>query len=145
MTGSPAAAWTIFIVVSIVLAGWLTAVMWADTHPKWKHKHDLPKYEVTGGAFQAVDGGRQLMPLPGERPVPVTEEEEMVRARDIPAQRRAADQRAAAGASAAVTPDRDEAGDRQQEAGDRQQVAGSKLRLLPAGGLTALTAGSGTG
>lgn len=121
MTGSPAAAWTIFIVVSIALAGWLTAVLYADRHPSWKHKHELPKYEVTGGAFQAVDGGRQLMPLPGERPVPVNEEEEMLRARDIPAQRRAADQQAAADASAAVTPDRD-------ELGDRYQVAGPKLR-----------------
>ena len=121
MAGSPAAAWTIFIVVSIVLAGWLTAVVRADTHPKWKHHSDLPKHEVTGGAFQAVDGGRQLMPLPGERPVPVTEEEEMAWARDIPAQRTAAEQRAPAGASAATAADRN-------EAGERHLVPGSKLR-----------------
>jgi hypothetical protein len=126
MTGSPAAAWTIFIVVSIVLAGWLIAVMRADTHPKWKHHSNLPKYEVTGGAFQAVDGGRQLMPLPGERPVPVTEEE-LARARaDIPAQRTSAQQPAPAGATAASATAASAA--ERDETGERHQVAGSKLR-----------------
>jgi hypothetical protein len=121
MTGSPAAAWTIFIVVSIVLAGWLTAVIRADTHPKWKHHSNLPKHEVTGGAFQAVDGGRQLMPLPGERPVPVTEEE-LARARaEIPGQRTGSVRREPAGASAATSQERD-------EAGERHLVAGSSLR-----------------
>jgi hypothetical protein len=121
MTGSPAAAWTIFIVVSIALAGWLTAVIRADTHPKWKHKADRPKYEVTGGAFEAVDGGRQLMPRFAGRPVPMTEEEEMARARDIPAQRTAPEQQAPAGATAAGAAERD-------ESGERHLVAGSKLR-----------------
>src|SRR5262245_18656414 len=117
MTGSPAAAWTIFIVVSLALAGWLTAVLRADTHHKWKHHSNLPKYEVTGGAFQAVDGGRQVMPLPGERPVPVSEEEEMLRARDVPAQRTAAEQHAPAGATAAPAP-------AQEETRERHLVAG---------------------
>lgn len=120
MTGSAAAAWTIFIVVSIALAGWLTAVVRADTHPGWKHHSNLPKYEVTGGAFQAVDGGRQLTPRYAGRPIPVTEEE-MARAANIPAQRAAADQEAPAGASAASAADRD-------ESGERHLVAGSTLR-----------------
>ena len=43
--------------VAIVLFAWLFAVLRADTHPRWKQKSIPPKYEVTGGSFEAVDGG----------------------------------------------------------------------------------------
>jgi len=85
MSGSVTAAWVIPIVVAVVLFAWLAAVLRADTHPGWKQKSKLPKYEVTGGAFQAIDGGRQLMPLPGERPAPT--DEELARSGGVPAQR----------------------------------------------------------
>ena len=48
--------------------------LWADTHPGWKQKNVPPKYEVTGGSFEAVDGGRQVMPRPGGRPIPTQED-----------------------------------------------------------------------
>jgi hypothetical protein len=69
MSGSTAAVIVIPIVVAIVLFGWLTAVLRADTHPRYRHRSRLPKYEVTGGAFEANDGGRQVMPIPGSRPM----------------------------------------------------------------------------
>src|SRR5580658_2427295 len=69
MSGSTAAVIVIPIVVAIVLFGWLAAVLRADTHPRYRHRGRLPKYEVTGGAFQANDGGRQVMPIPGGRPM----------------------------------------------------------------------------
>jgi len=76
MVGSLAAVWSIPFVVAIALAFWLVAVLRADTHPRWKHQESPPKYEVTGGSFEAVDGGRQLMPLPGERPIPTQADRE---------------------------------------------------------------------
>jgi hypothetical protein len=69
MTGSTLAQVLIPIVVAIALFSWLIAVLWADAHPRYKHQSTLPRYEVTGGAFQSNDGGRQLMPIPGARPV----------------------------------------------------------------------------
>lgn len=68
MPGSILSQWVIPIVVFFTLFGWLAAVLYADKHPQYKHHSRLPKYEVTGGAFEANDGGRQLMPIPGERP-----------------------------------------------------------------------------
>jgi hypothetical protein len=70
MTNADWAAIFTPIVAGIVLACWLTAVLRADTHPGIKHHSKLPRYEVTGGAFEAHDGGRQLMPIPGQRPAP---------------------------------------------------------------------------
>jgi hypothetical protein len=131
MTASMAAGWVIAIVVAIVLFSWVGAVLWADSHPGWKHQSKLPKYEVTGGAFQALDGGRQLMPIPGERPAPT--EEELARSGGVPAQRAAAarepagsrvpGQRAATeqGATAATSGER---------SGEPRLTAGSKLRLV---------------
>lgn len=66
------------IVVAILLAGWIIAVIYADKHPGWKYHGPPPRSDVAGGAFEATDGGRQLMPLWGEPP------------HDIPAQRAAA-------------------------------------------------------
>jgi hypothetical protein len=70
MSGSLAAVWTIPFVAAIALFAWLFVVLRADTHPGWKQKNIPPKYEVTGGSFEAVDGGRQVMPRPGGRPIP---------------------------------------------------------------------------
>jgi len=68
MSGSPASLIVIPIVVAIVLFGWLFAVLWASNHPKIKHHEAPPRTEVAGGAFMAVEGGRQLMPIPEHIP-----------------------------------------------------------------------------
>jgi hypothetical protein len=68
MTNADWAATFVPIVAGILLAVWLTAVLRADTHPGIKHHRKSPDYEVTGGAFDAREGGRQLMPIPGQRP-----------------------------------------------------------------------------
>jgi hypothetical protein len=144
MTVSITSGWIIAIVVALVLFGWIAAMLWADAHPGWKHQTKLPKYEVTGGAFQALDGGRQLMPIPGERPAATEEEaarsggvpgqraaseEDLARSGRIPGQRTAAGQGAPAGqeatgdqgATAAAT---------SGHAGEPHLTAGSKLRLV---------------
>jgi hypothetical protein len=59
---------------------WVSAVLWAGSHPVWKHKGVPPRNEVAGGSFMAIDGGRQLEPIPG-KPAP-----------EIPVQRLAAPQ-----------------------------------------------------
>jgi hypothetical protein len=69
MSGSLLAQWVIPIVVFFALFGWVSAVLYANAHPQYKHHSRLPRYEVTGGAFEANDGGRQLMPIPGGRPL----------------------------------------------------------------------------
>jgi hypothetical protein len=96
------------------LFGWLTAVLRADTHPQWKHHSDLPKYEVTGGAFKAVDGGRQLMPHHGARSV--SEQAGLAQSAGVPAPRAGAEHEAPAGVST-------------EQADERHLAAGSKLRL----------------
>jgi hypothetical protein len=68
MPGSILSQWVIPIVVACALFSWVGAVLYADAHPRYKHHAKLPRYEVTGGAFEANDGGRQLMPIAGERP-----------------------------------------------------------------------------
>ncbi len=70
MSGSLAAVITIPIVTAFALFSWLFAVLWANRHPRWGHQQALPT-EVRGGAFQAVEGGRQLMPIPERRPADV--------------------------------------------------------------------------
>jgi hypothetical protein len=77
MSGSLAAIITIPIVVAIALFSWVFAVLWANRHPRWAH-HEAQQgqplsMEVQGGAFQAVEGGRQLMPIPERRPADVPE------------------------------------------------------------------------
>jgi hypothetical protein len=109
MSGTLAAQIVIPIVGLLALFGWLAAVLYANSHPGWKHHGNLPKNEVAGGAFQALDGGRQLMPRFGGRPM------SEAGAAGIPAQRTAAEQEAAAAAGHAA-------------ADDRPLVAGSKLR-----------------
>jgi hypothetical protein len=131
MTVSIAAGWVIAIVIVVALFGWLAVVLRADTHPGWKYQSKLPKYEVTGGAFEAQDGGRQLMPRHGGRPMPTEEElasgsipaqraaaekEELARAGRIPAQRATAEREAATASSG-------------KRADEPHLVAGNKLRL----------------
>jgi hypothetical protein len=138
MTVSIASGWIIAIVVAVVLFGWLGAVLWANAHPGWKHQSKLPKYEVTGGAFQALDGGRQLMPIPGERPAAT--EEEAARSGGVPGQRIAAEedlarsgrvpgQRAPAGQGATAGQEATTAASRER-AGEPHLTSGSKLRLV---------------
>lgn len=56
------------IVIAVSLTIWLSAVFYANAHPsKGRHSVDL-RTEVRGGSFQAVEGGRQLEPIPGHRP-----------------------------------------------------------------------------
>lgn len=71
MSGSTAAIITIPIVVVIALFGWVGAVVYASSHPRWRHHGDQPRVEVAGGAFQAVEGGRQVMPIPEREPATV--------------------------------------------------------------------------
>jgi hypothetical protein len=54
----------------IALAVWLSLVFYADRHPQGRPHNSLPRREVIGGEFEARDGGRQLMPIPGEANLP---------------------------------------------------------------------------
>jgi hypothetical protein len=103
------------IVVAILLAVWIGICFYADAHPRHQQRKS-PRYEVSGGVFQARDGGRQLMPLPGEPPLPT--EDELAAGATIPAPRAAT---SAAHASTAAA---------QRDAADEPHlVAGSTLRL----------------
>lgn len=80
MSGSLAAVIVIPIVTFLALVGWIFAVLWASTHPHYRRRGSPLRTEVAGGAFQALDGGRQLMPIPehmpGEVPSPRAAEAE---------------------------------------------------------------------
>jgi hypothetical protein len=71
MSGSLAAQIVIPIVAFLAVVGWAALVLYAGFHPGWKHKSPPPRNEVAGGAFMATDGGRQLMPIPGEPPLEI--------------------------------------------------------------------------
>lgn len=62
------------IVVAIMLAAWITGIFWADKHPEHRRAGRRGRYEVSGGEFQARDGGRQLMPIPERPPIPTAAE-----------------------------------------------------------------------
>ena len=68
MSGSLAANIVIPIISFLAVFSWVSLVLYASTHPAWKHKSAPPRAEVAGGVFKAIDGGRQLMPIPGEEP-----------------------------------------------------------------------------
>jgi hypothetical protein len=69
MTGSGAADIVLPIVIAVCLVTWLSMVFYANAHPsRGRYSTDL-RTEVRGGSFQAVEGGRQLMPIPEHRPV----------------------------------------------------------------------------
>jgi hypothetical protein len=68
MTGGVTADIVLPIVIAIALTTWLSLLFYANAHPgRGRHSADLPT-EVRGGSFQAVEGGRQLMPIPEHRP-----------------------------------------------------------------------------
>jgi hypothetical protein len=66
MSGPLVSLWVMPIVIATALTFWISIVLYAHRHPKWKHHGVPPKAEVAGGAFMAVDGGRQLEPIPGQ-------------------------------------------------------------------------------
>jgi hypothetical protein len=66
MSGSITSLFVMPIVIAAALTFWISIVLYAHRHPTWKHHPSPPRSEVAGGAFQAVDGGRQLEPIPGE-------------------------------------------------------------------------------
>jgi hypothetical protein len=68
MTGGVTADIVLPIVIAVALASWLSLLFYANAHPsRGRYSADLPT-EVRGGSFQAVEGGRQLMPIPEHRP-----------------------------------------------------------------------------
>lgn len=56
------------IVIAVALIVWLSAVFYANAHPDKGRKSVDLRTEVRGGSFQAVEGGRQLQPIPGHKP-----------------------------------------------------------------------------
>lgn len=69
MSGSHLSLIVMPIVIAFVLAFWISLVFYANAHPRKPHPYRA-RTDVAGGTFQAVEGGRQLMPIP-ERPVDV--------------------------------------------------------------------------
>ena len=68
MAGSQLSLIVMPIVIALALIVWLSAVFYANAHPsRGQHSVDL-RTEVRGGSFQAVEGGRQLEPIPGHVP-----------------------------------------------------------------------------
>lgn len=68
MTGGVTADIVLPIVIAVALTTWLSLLFYANGHPsRGHHAANLPT-EVRGGSFQAVEGGRQLMPIPEHRP-----------------------------------------------------------------------------
>lgn len=110
MSGSLVAQIVIPIISFLAVFSWVTVVLYAGSHPRWKHKGAPPRSEVAGGAFMAIDGGRQLMPIPGE-PAP-----------ELPRQRLAAPQESyqtadVASAHSASSPDAARRAEDSQSAG----------------------------
>jgi hypothetical protein len=68
MTGGVTADIVLPIVIAVALTTWLSLLFYANAHPtRGRYSSNLPT-EVRGGSFQAVEGGRQLMPIPEHRP-----------------------------------------------------------------------------
>ena len=68
MAGGVTADIVLPIVIAVALITWLSLLFYANAHPsRGRYSSDLPT-EVRGGEFQAVEGGRQLMPIPEHRP-----------------------------------------------------------------------------
>jgi hypothetical protein len=117
------------IVIALALFGWVFVVLWANRNPRWKHQSQLPRNEVTGGAFEAVDGGRQLMPRYGG--TPLTDEERdavFAQSRGVPAQRRAPAEQGAMTGQATSSGQEAEVSVPAQPAGERHLAEGTKLR-----------------
>jgi hypothetical protein len=58
------------VAFAAALAVWIGIVFRADRHPSRRAQDSSPHREVMGGAFEAREGGRQLMPDPGAALVP---------------------------------------------------------------------------
>ena len=130
MTGSVAAVVVIPIVVAIALFGWIAAVLYANAHPHYKHQSNLPRTEVAGGAFQALDGGRQLMPIHGTSNA--WPDGRLVQPGEIPEPRTAV-----SGEELAAATGQQQHGAREATVGapaeqERHLVPGTRLRLVPA-------------
>ncbi len=69
----------------VALATWLALVFYADSHPNKSAHPSAPHRSVMGGSFEANQGGRQVMPDPGEDLLPERETE--ARREIVPAQR----------------------------------------------------------
>jgi hypothetical protein len=67
MSGPLISLFVMPIVIASALTFWISIVLYAHRHPAWKHHPPGPRTEVAGGCFQAIDGGRQLEPIPGTR------------------------------------------------------------------------------
>jgi len=125
MTGSVLAAVVIPIVTVVVLFIWVGAVLYADAHPRYKHQSSLPRTEVAGGAFQALDGGRQLMPILGSSNT--FPDGRLVQPGDIPAQRTAMTQHERAAATSQSQQQEATVGEPAEQ--ERHLVPGTRLRL----------------
>jgi len=97
MTGGVTADIVLPIVIAVALTTWLLLLFYANAHPsRGQHAINLPT-EVRGGEFQAVEGGRQLMPIPEHRPaVPGQRQSAATETYQVPA-------RSTAGATATAT------------------------------------------
>jgi hypothetical protein len=119
MPGSLVAQIVIPIISFLAVLFWVSIVLYASTHPAWKHKGVPPRSEVAGGSFMAVDGGRQLEPIPG-KPAP-----------EIPVQRLAEPEETYQPAGAESAHSASAEGAVQQQAGlraEESQSAGSGAR-----------------
>jgi len=131
MSGSVTAAWVIPIVAFCALFLWIGLVLHADNHPRYKHQSTLPRTEVAGGAFQALDGGRQLMPIQGHSNA--WPDGRFVEPGEIPAQRAATSQEQYAASSATERHEKEATvggpAERDQDKGQEPHlIPGSKLR-----------------
>ncbi|HEY2506620.1 MAG TPA: hypothetical protein VGI58_08885 [Streptosporangiaceae bacterium] len=64
MSGSHLAVIVMPIVIALGLITWLSLVLYAANHPLRRRSGVPLRNEVAGGAFDAFEGGRQLMPIP---------------------------------------------------------------------------------
>lgn len=70
MAGSHTSLIVMPIVIAISLTFWISLVLYASLHPRWKHHGRAPRTDAAGGAFAAIRGGRQLMPIWDGSPIP---------------------------------------------------------------------------
>ena len=66
MAGSHLSVIVMPIVIALALTFWISLVLYASTHPGWRHHGRRPRTDAAGGVFEATHGARQLMPHWGE-------------------------------------------------------------------------------
>lgn len=69
---------------AVALTAWIALVFMADRQRPRQPQESMPHREVIGGEFEAREGGRQLMPHPGDPSAPPGEP-------TVPQQRRTGD------------------------------------------------------